>query len=340
MTLLLWCVFAAICAFAFLNGFRDASNSVAAAVRTRALTPSIAVVLAAFFTVVGTLLSTTFGSSLVSAADLNVPDGATGLAILLTAVLAAGGWGLFCWYRAMPMSSTQAVISGFAGASGASALLGGDGAQGVTRMLVGGVLIPLLLPPVIAFALSFLVVIPLTWLLRNSSSSDVNTIGRLGQSVTTGAVALGHGLQDGRRTAAMLTLALVAGQTATPSGIPFWAQALAAGCLGVGVLCGGWRITHTIAYRLVAIDPLRGMGAQAVSASMLFIGAIALNMPLSTTQAVTSSIVGSGANQRYESVAWRRVVSVVLYWVTTPVTCIAAAGVLFLAINPLLGWAG
>ncbi len=340
MTLLLWCVFAAICAFAFLNGFRDASNSVAAAVRTRALTPSIAVVLAAFFTVVGTLLSTTFGSALVSAADLNVPDGSTGLAILLTAVVAAGGWGLFCWYRAMPMSSTQAVISGFAGASGAAALLGGDGAQGITRMLFGGVLIPLLLTPVIAFALSYLVVIPLTWLLRHSSSSDVNTIGRLGQSVTTGAVALGHGLQDGQRTAAMLTLALVAGQTATPAGIPFWSQAVAAGCLGIGVLCGGWRITHTIAYRLVAIDPLRGMGAQAVSASMLFIGAIALNMPLSTTQAVTSSIVGSGANQRYESVAWRRVVSVVLCWVATPVTCIAAAGVLFLAINPLLDWAG
>lgn len=337
MNLLLWFVFAAICAFGFLNGFRDASNSVAAAVRTRALTPSIAVVLAACFTVVGTLLSTTFGSSLIAAVEFNVPEGSPGLAILLTAVLAAGGWGLFCWYRAVPMSSTQAVISGFAGASGASALLGGDGVHGVTRMLVGGVAVPLLLTPVIAFALSYLVVIPLTWRLRHASSSDVNSVGRAGQSITAGAVALGHGLQDGQRTAAMLTLALVAGHSSAPEGIPFWAQAVAAGCLGAGVLCGGWRITHTIAYRLVPIDPLRGMGAQTVSAAMLFVGAIALHMPLSTSQAVTSSIVGAGANQRFESVVWRRVAGVALYWVATPVACIAAAGVLFLAVHPLLG---
>ncbi|MBM6622949.1 inorganic phosphate transporter [Micrococcaceae bacterium RIT802] len=337
MTLLLWCVLVAICAFGFLNGFRDASNSVAAAVRTRALTPSIAVVLAACFTVIGTLLGTAFGSSLIAAVELNVPDGAPGLAILLTAVLAAGGWGLFCWYRAVPMSSTQAVISGFAGASGASALLGGDGVDGVTRMLLGGVVIPLLLTPVIAYALSYLVVIPLTWRLRHASSGDVNTVGRMGQSITTGAVALGHGLQDGQRTAAMLTLALVAGNTASGQGIPFWAQAVAAGCLGAGVLCGGWRITHTIAYRLVAIDPLRGMGAQSVSAAMLFVGAIALHMPLSTTQAVTSSIVGAGANQRFESVVWRRVAGVAAYWLLTPLACIAAAGVLFLAVHPLLG---
>ncbi|WP_417221172.1 anion permease [Arthrobacter sp.] len=337
MPLLLWTVFAAICAFGFLNGFRDASNSVAAAVRTRALTPSVAVVLAAAFTIVGTLLGTAFGTSLIAAVELNVPDGAPGLAILLTAVLAAGGWGWFCWYRAVPMSSTQAVISGFAGASGASALLGGDGVHGVTRMLVGGVLIPLLLTPVIAYALSYLVVIPLTWRLRHASSGDANTVGRMGQSITAGAVALGHGLQDGQRTAAMLTLALVTGSAVAPQGIPFWAQAVAAGCLGAGVLCGGWRITHTIANRLVAIDPLRGMGAQTVSAAMLFVGAIALHMPLSTTQAVTSSIVGAGANQRFESVVWRRVAGVAAYWLLTPLVCIAVAGVFFLAINPLLG---
>lgn len=337
MSVFLWGVFAAICAFAFLNGFRDASNSVAAAVRTRALSPSIAVLLAAFFAVAGTLLSTAFGSFLVAAVELRVPEGAAGLAILFTAVLAAGGWGLFCWYRAVPMSSTQAVISGFAGASGAFALLGGDGVQGVARMLLGGVVIPLVLTPAVAFVLSYLAVIPLTWRLRHATSADVNTVGRVGLSITAGAVALGHGLQDGQRTAAMLTLALVAGQATTAHHIPFWVQAVAAGCLGAGVLCGGWRISHTIAYRLVSIDPLRGMAAQAVSAAMLYVGAIALQMPLSTTQAVTSSIVGSGANQRFESVVWGRVAGVAAYWLATPMACLAAGGILFLAMHPLLG---
>ncbi len=112
---------------------------------------------------------------------------------------------------------------------------------------------------------------------------------------------------------------------------------LGATFLAAGVLFGGWRIAHTIAYRLVSLDPLRGMIAQSVSASMLFLGAMVFHLPLSTTQAVTSSIVGAGANQRFESVIWRHVNRVARHWVATPVVCALLAGVLFLAMHPLLG---
>jgi PiT family inorganic phosphate transporter len=335
--LLLAAVVLAVCAFAFLNGFRDASNSVATAVRTRALTPAVAVVVAALFTALGTLLSTSFGTYLVSAVELTVPDHALGLAILLASLLAAGGWGLYCWWRGVPMSSTHAVISGLAGASGASALLGGAGVHGAATMLLFGVGLPLLVTPLVAFSASYLLVVPATWLMRHSTSGEVNRVSRIGQSIGTCAVALGHGLQDGQRTGALLTLALVSGSAMAPAGIPLWAQVTAAACLAAGVLCGGWRISHTIAYRLVVLDPLRGMSAQAVSATMLYVGAMGLNMPLSTTQAVTSSIVGAGANQRFETVMWRHVMGVAAYWIATPIACVLLAGVLFLAMHPLLG---
>lgn len=335
-TFLMVLVFACTCGFAFLNGFRDASNSVAAAVRTKALSPTYAVLVAAFFTFVGTMLSTSFGVYLISAVELNVPAGTRGLMLLLAALLAAGAWGLLCWWRGLPISSTHAIISALAGASGASALLGNDGVHDALRMLVGGVLLPLLFTPLVAYAISYLLVLPATWLVRHSSADGVNGVSRAGQAVAACAVALGHGIQDGQRTGAMLTLALVTANAAQPGSIMLGTQLLAATCLAVGVLFGGWRIAHTLAYRLVSLDPMRGMIAQSVSASILFLGAMVFHLPLSTTQAVTSSIVGAGANQRFESVIWRNVNKVLRNWAATPVVCALAAGVLYLAMHPLV----
>ena len=283
------------------------------------------------------MLSTSFGVYLISAIELNVPDGTPGLVLLLAALLAAGTWGLLCWWRGLPISSTHALISALAGASGASAILGDDGVHDALRMIFGGVLLPLVLTPVIAFVISYLLVVPATWLVRHSSASDVNGVSRAGQAVAACAVALGHGIQDGQRTGAMLTLTLVTAHATQPGSIMLGTQLLGATCLAAGVLFGGWRIAHTIAYRLVSLDPLRGMIAQSVSASMLFLGAMVFHLPLSTTQAVTSSIVGAGANQRFESVIWRHMNRVVRHWVATPVVCALLAGVLSLAMHPMLG---
>jgi PiT family inorganic phosphate transporter len=325
------------CAFAFLNGFRDASNSIALAVRNRALTPTYAVLVAAFFTFLGTMLSTTFGVYLVSAVRLNVPSGVPGLAILLCALLAGGTWALYCWWRGLPVSSTHSLVSALAGAGGAAALLGQDGVHDAWRMLAGGVLLPLLFTPVFAFAVSYVLVLPATLLVRHSTVSDVNGASRAGQAISACAVALGNGLQDGQRTGAMLTLALVTAGAAQPGTIMLGPQLLGAAALASGVLFGGWRIAHTIAYRLVNLDPLRGMVAQSVSAAMLFLGAMLIHLPISTTQAVASSIVGAGTNQRFESVTWRQVRRILRHWVATPVVCSLLGGILCLAIQPLVG---
>ncbi|MBV1779482.1 inorganic phosphate transporter [Paeniglutamicibacter sp. ABSL32-1] len=324
------------CAFAFLNGFRDASNSIAVAVRNRALSPTYAVLVAAFFTFLGTMLSTTFGVYLISAVELNVPSGVPGLALLLSALLAGGSWALYCWWRGLPVSSTHSLVSALAGAGGAAALLGDDGVNNAWRMLAGGVLLPLLFTPVFAFVVSYVLVIPATWLVRHSTASDVSGGSRAGQAISACAVALGNGMQDGQRTGAMLTLALVTAGAAQPGTIMLGPQLLGATALAAGVLFGGWRIAHTIAYRLVNLDPLRGMVAQSVSAAMLFVGAMMIHLPISTTQAVTSSIVGAGTNQRFESVTWRQVKRVLRHWVATPVVCALLGGILCLAMHPLV----
>ncbi|WP_104116661.1 inorganic phosphate transporter [Arthrobacter sp. B1805] len=333
--LLLGAVIVAAGGFAFLNGFHDVSNSVATAVRTRALTPTLAVLLAASFNLVGALLSTSLALFFTDA-GIGLPSGPTGLGILIAALVAACIWGVFTWYRGKPSSSTHALLGGIIGAGAASQVTNGPAMNGAGEALLLQIALPLVLSPVVAYLLAYAAVFPATWLLRHGSPAKVNRGNRMAQSVLAGAFALGHGLQDGQRTMAVILLALVGAGHATGSDMPLWVQVFAAVLLTAGSLFGGWRITHTLGNRLVHIDPLRGMTAQGVSSAMLFIGAISLHFPLSSTHTMTSAIVGAGANQRFASVQRPRAIRILAVWLgTAPVTALLGA-VFFLALSPLL----
>lgn len=333
--LLLGAVVVAAGGFAFLNGFHDVSNSVAAAVRTRALTPTVAVLLAAFFSLVGALLSTTLALFFTDAA-FGLPAGPPGLGILLSALLAACIWGVFTWYRGKPSSSTHALLGGIIGAAAASQLTRGPAMSGAVDALMLQIVLPLVLSPIIAYVLAYAAVFPATWLLRHGAPSRVNRGNRMAQSVLAGAFALGHGLQDGQRTMAVILLALVGSGLASGAEMPLWVQVFAAVLLAAGTAFGGWRITHTLGNRLVHVDPLRGVTAQGVSSVMLFVGAISLHVPLSSTHTMTSAIVGAGANQRFASVQRPQVARILVVWLgTAPVTALIGA-VFFLAMSPLL----
>lgn len=321
--------------FAFITGFHDVSNSVATAVRTRALTPSVAVVLAALFTAAGALLSSSLAVA-VSELWISLPAGPSGLGILAAGLLAACLWGLVTWRRGYPSSSTHALIGGLLGAGAASTVLGVPVAQQIPPLLWFQLFLPLLLSPVIAFALGYLAIYPAMWLNRYGQPRLINRRNRMAQSVGAAAVALGHGLQDGQRTMAVILLALVAAGTATGSRMPAWVQLLCAALLAAGSLLGGWRITHTLGYRLVQIDPVRGAVAQGVSAVMLFAGAIGLQMPLSTTHTVTSAIVGAGANQRFATVNMPLALRVLGVWLLTAAISALLGWVFYLALHPLL----
>jgi PiT family inorganic phosphate transporter len=323
-------------AFAFINGFRDVSTSVALAVRTRALTPTVAVLLAAAFNFIGALLSAGLAVA-VSQNWVILPSGDSGLTILVAGLASASTWGLLLWWRGIPSSSTHALVGGLAGAGTASVVVGGNSVGGVDESLLYQVVLPLALSPVIAFIGAYLLVFPVTWAARYAQPSVINKRFRTAQSVAAGAVAFGHGLQDGQRIGAVLLLALLAAGYSGGGSIPLWVAMLSAIMITVGTLFGGWRISHTVGYRLIRIDPLRGVVAQGLSAILLFIGAIGLHWPLSTTHTVTSSVLGAGENQNFATIHRKLVVRILGLWVLTPVATAAAAFVLELALSPLIG---
>jgi inorganic phosphate transporter, PiT family len=323
-------------AFAFINGFRDVSNSVAVAVRTRALTPTVAVLLAAVFNFVGALLSAGLAVA-VSQNWVTLPQGDSGLTVLVAGLASACIWGLLLWWRGVPSSSTHALVGGLAGAGTASVLVGGHSVGGVDQSLLFQVVLPLALSPVIAFVGAYLLVFPVTWAARYAQPSVVNQRFRSAQSIAAGAVAFGHGLQDGQRVSAVLLLAILAAGYGDGGSLPLWVAMLSAVMIAVGTLFGGWRISHTVGYKLIRIDPLRGVVAQGFSAILLFIGAIGLHWPISTTHTVTSGVLGAGENQHVSGTHRRLVVQILSLWVLTPAATAAGAFVLALALSPLTG---
>lgn len=323
-------------AFAFINGFRDVSTAVALAVRTRALTPTVAVLLAAIFNFIGALLSAGLAVA-VSQNWITLPSGNSGLTILVAGLASACVWGLILWWRGIPSSSTHALVGGLAGAGTASVVVGGNSVGGVDASLLYQVVLPLVFSPVLAFICAYLLVFPVTWAARYAQPSVINKRFRTAQSIVAGAVAFGHGLQDGQRISAVLLLALLAAGYSGGGSIPLWVAMLSAVAITVGTLFGGWRISHTVGYRLIRIDPLRGVVAQGLSAILLFIGAIGLHWPVSTTHTVTSSVLGAGENQNFAAIHRRLVVRILWLWALTPVATAAGAFVLELAMSPLIG---
>ncbi|MEG3616196.1 MULTISPECIES: inorganic phosphate transporter [Isoptericola] len=319
--------------FAYTNGFLDAANAVATSVSTRALTPRIAVTMAAGMNFVGALLGTSVAETIAtSIVELDDGTAVQSLVVVLSALLGAIAWNLFAWWYGMPTSSTHSLIGGLLGAG----IAGGMTVYGAE--VVDKVVLPTLFSPLIGFVGAYVLMVALMWMLRNVAPARVNRRFRVAQTASAAAMALGHGLQSAQKTMGVIWLALLTvGSTAAREGIPLWVKIAAATAMAVGTYAGGWRIMRTLGRRIIELDPARGFVAESVSAVVLYANAIVLHAPVSTTHTITSAIMGAGATRRWTAVRWGVVRTIAIYWVlTAPVAGLLAAGAT-LALLPLAG---
>jgi PiT family inorganic phosphate transporter len=250
--------------FDYTNGFHDAANAIATSVSTRALTPRIALILAAVMNFVGALLGQEVAKTVSDV--ITPPSGNHGLVIVLAALLGAITWNLITWYFGLPSSSTHALIGGLVGA----ALVAGTGVH--WRTILDKVVIPMVISPVVGFAAAFALMLAIMWIFRRRSPSKVQRGFRLMQTVSAAALALGHGLQDAQKTMGVIFLALIAGgyYPATQQDLPLWVVIVSASAISLGTYSGGWRIMRTLGRRIIHLDPARGFSAEAVGASVLY----------------------------------------------------------------------
>ncbi len=302
--------------FDYTNGFHDAANAIATSVSTRALTPRVALLMAAVFNFggafVGTEVASTVGKGIIEA-----PSGRHGLVVVAAALVGAITWNLITWYFGLPSSSSHALIGGLAGAAIAS----------TSTVLWSGILdkvvIPMVVSPLVGFAGAFLLMTAILWIFRRGNPGRVTRGFRVAQVVSAAGMALGHGLQDAQKTMGVIFLALLtSGHVDADDPIPWWVKIAAASAISLGTYSGGWRIMRTLGRRIIHLDPARGFAAEATASAVLYVMAIGLAAPVSTTHTITSAVMGAGATKRFSAVRWGVARGIIIAWVLT----IPAAG--------------
>src|SRR5947207_8510746 len=308
--------------FDFTNGFHDTANAVATSVSTRALSPRLAVFVAAVANLAGAFVTTavakTVGKGII---DTGLATEKTVLAALLGAIV----WNLITWWLGLPSSSSHALIGGLVGAA-----LAQSGTAGVQwHGLVHNVALPANVPPAIAFAAAFSLLLAILWALVWITPAAANRSFRLGQLGSGTWVAFTHGANDAQKTMGVIALALFESGHISHFYIPTWVIVSAGLAIAGGTYVGGWRIMRTMGQRVFKMEPPSGFAAQ-MTAGITIYSATKLGYPLSTTHVISGSVMGSGAVKRLSAVRWGVAGNIVVAWLLT----IPAAGL----VAALLYW--
>ncbi len=307
--------------FDFTNGFHDTANSIATSVSTRALSPRLAVAMAAVLNFAGAFVS--FKVAATVAKGIVDPSAVT-LKILLAGLVGAITWNLITWYLGLPSSSSHALIGGIMGS--AIAAEGWDVVQ--WHGLRVNVLQPSLVAPFVGIVVAFALMTAIVWVVKRRSPAKVNRAFRRLQLVSGGFVAFTHGTNDAQKTMGIIALALVASGHLSPdfSRPPSWVILAAALTMAAGTYAGGWRIIRTLGTRIAKIDPPQGFSAQTACASILWTTAH-LGYPVSTTHVISGSVMGAGATRGLHAVRWGVAGNILLAWIfTIPMAGLVGAG--------------
>jgi inorganic phosphate transporter, PiT family len=296
--------------FDFTNGFHDTANVVATSISTHAMPPRIAVAYAAVFNFAGAFISLAVAATVakdVVNGDVITPT------VVFAGLVGAIFWNLVTWYLGLPSSSSHALIGGVVGsafaAAGADAVLS-DG-------VLGKVLIPAVIAPVVAFVVGVIAINIAYGVVGRERPGVVNRGFRLGQVVSGGMLALAHGTNDAQKTMGVITLALIAnGSLSESSDVPFWVVISAATAISLGTYFGGWRIIRTMGTRIIKMDAAQGFSAQGAGAAVI-LASSHFGFPLSTTQVISGGVMGAGAGKRVSAVRWGVAGNIMVAWLLT-----------------------
>ncbi len=322
--------------FTYTNGFHDTANSIATVVSTKVLTPRQAILLATVFNLIGALAGTavaaTVGTGMVDPRFVTMTT-------ILSGLIGAIAWNLLTWYYGIPSSSSQALIGGLIGAAVASAhgnwdvviWSSGSGHWWQKGGVIYKVIIPMLTSPVCGLVIGFSVMSFLYAILRHWRPMTVGRVfGKL-QLLSASYMGFAHGTNDAQKTMGIISLTLL---TATnlgqlnrlPSWLQFlhtpdfkvalWVQILCGVTMAAGTAAGGWRIIRTLGHKMVKLQPVHGFAAETTGATILAVTA-QLGMPVSTTHAMTTAIMGVGAARRLSAVKLTVVERIIWAWVLT-----------------------
>ncbi len=331
--LLLVVIFGVAIAFGFSNGLNDAANAVAASIGCRALSPRVAIAIAAVFNLMGAFagawfgakVAMTIGKGILSPEAFLEADSVTnevvatdiGYAIVIGAVGAAIIWTVIATRLGLPISVSHSLVSGLVGAG-----LATGSEIGIKKFFM--TLSAVVCAPLLGFIGAFLLMLAILWLFYKVAPGRARNLFKRLQWATTAFLAYAHGNNDGQMPIALMMMGLVlyTGNAEHWDNIPHWGMILASGiAISLGTALGGWRVIKTVGLKVTNLNPASGFASTVSAASVIEI-ASHLGVPVSTTHCGVSSVMGAGATERLSAVRWGITGNIAAAWVMTFPVCI------------------
>lgn len=333
MTLLIIIIVLAI-VFDFINGFHDAANSIATVVSTKVLTPTQAVIWAAFFNFVAYFIAKFiiggFGIADTVSKTVDMSFIANPSLVIIAGLVAAIVWNLITWWLGIPSSSSHTLIGGFAGAG-----IAASGFQAVHAGVIGVIALFIVVAPLIGMVGGNMITLVTLHLVKKIKPGKADRWFKNLQLVSSAMLSIGHGLNDSQKVMGIIAAALIAFTQSNPDAHPWlsmrsmddmhdWVPIACFTAIAFGTVCGGWKIMKTMGNRITKITPIEGFCAQTAGSLTLFITEI-LHVPVSTTHVITGSIIGVGSVKRLSAVRWGVTKDLIVAWILTiPVSAVMA----------------
>ncbi|MGD9094102.1 MAG: inorganic phosphate transporter [Anaerolineales bacterium] len=314
-------------AFDFLNGFHDSANVVATAIASRAMSPGWALAMASLTNFIGPFL---FGVAVATTiGDEVLTEEAVTVSVAMAALLSAITWNLVTWLFGIPSSSSHALIGGFVGAALAGFGTHAIRLDGLTKVGLG-----LFISPVLGLIFGWLIM-RLVLFFGQWLTPGVNNFFRRAQWATSLTLGLSHGTNDAQKTMGIIAMGLVAFGVLPDFTVPTWVITISALAIALGTAFGGWRLIRTMGGGFYRVRAAHAFSSQ-TAGTIVILGAALSGVPVSTTQVISSNIVGAGAAHRVSMVRWTLARQVATAWVVTiPATCLLGA-IFFLLLDPFI----
>lgn len=303
--------------FDFYNGMNDAANSIATVVSTRVLTPTQAVLWAAFFNfaaafIFGVSVANTIGKGIV---DVNIIDNYVVFSTLLGAIITSAT----ATHMGLPISISHAIIGGLGGAAYIKA--GGEAiiASGIFKVFAF-----IFLAPILGFIISVIFSIITMWIVKDKAPHKVDVYFRKLQLLSAGLYSLSHGSNDAQKTMGIITLVLFTNGFISSFHVPFWVELTSYTVISIGTLVGGRKVIKTLGMRMTKLNPFGGFSAESSSGITIIIATI-FGIPVSTTHTITGSIAGVGILKGSNGIRWGVARNILWAWVLTiPLSALCA----------------
>lgn len=312
--------------FDFINGFHDSANAIATSVSTRVLSMKSAVIMSACMNFLGAFISDkvakTVGDGIVDPFKISS-------SVILFALVSAIIWNLITWYIGIPSSSSHALIGGLIG----SAVVY-KGNFGVVNWIsfMDKIVLWLILSPIIGFIAGYLFMIAIEWIFRRSKPAFVTKFFSKAQIGSAMLMALNHGGNDAQKSMGVITMALLSSGILSTFSIPIWVKAVCALSMAFGTSFGGYKIIKTMGMNMAKLAPVNGFAAETGAAAVIFTATM-FHAPVSTTQIISTSIMGVAASKRISSVRWIIAKDILVAWLLTMPVCAGIAAILTLIIK-------